>query len=304
MPFARTRAEREAAGDPRPSLEERYGTQEGYVCAVRRAADRLVRDRYLLPDDAAAPDRRRGEGRPAARVGRRLRRRAPRRREGVPMTLALAGLLTIAALLALILTKRASPLVALILVPVVAALATGAGMKTGTYILQGIGLASRRWRRCSSSRSRSSAWSATRACSTRSSGACCVLVGTNPVRIMIGHRRRWPSSRTSTGTARSPFSSPSPRCCRVFERLGHGPPQARGDHGLAAGVSFLPWTGPTIRAAAALEADHARDLRAADSRAGRRDRLHLRRGLVVGAPGGEAAAGVRRRGPAPARPTR
>ncbi len=52
VPFARTRAQRDASGDPRLSLEERYGTQEGYVCAVRRAADTLVRDRYLLPADA------------------------------------------------------------------------------------------------------------------------------------------------------------------------------------------------------------------------------------------------------------
>jgi hypothetical protein len=53
VPFARTRAEREAGGDPRPSLEERYGTREGYACVVRRAANDLVRDRYLLPADAA-----------------------------------------------------------------------------------------------------------------------------------------------------------------------------------------------------------------------------------------------------------
>jgi hypothetical protein len=52
VPFARTRAERLAANDPRPSVEERYGTLEGYVCAVRAAADRLVTDRLLLRDDA------------------------------------------------------------------------------------------------------------------------------------------------------------------------------------------------------------------------------------------------------------
>ncbi len=52
IPFARTRAERLAAGDPRPSLEERYGTHENYVARVRAAADRLVRGRYLLKDDA------------------------------------------------------------------------------------------------------------------------------------------------------------------------------------------------------------------------------------------------------------
>jgi hypothetical protein len=52
VPFAATRADRMASGDPRLSLEERYGTQEGYVCAVRRAAETLVRDRYLLRADA------------------------------------------------------------------------------------------------------------------------------------------------------------------------------------------------------------------------------------------------------------
>jgi hypothetical protein len=52
VPFAATRGERMAAGDPRLSLEERYGTQEGYLCVVRRAAAALVRDRYLLADDA------------------------------------------------------------------------------------------------------------------------------------------------------------------------------------------------------------------------------------------------------------
>lgn len=52
IPFARTRAERVAAGDPRPSLEERYGTHEAYVSAVRAAAARLVAERFLLLDDA------------------------------------------------------------------------------------------------------------------------------------------------------------------------------------------------------------------------------------------------------------
>jgi hypothetical protein len=52
VPFAVTRAERLKAGDPRPSLEERYGTQEGYACVVRRAAQSLVRDRFLLKEDA------------------------------------------------------------------------------------------------------------------------------------------------------------------------------------------------------------------------------------------------------------
>jgi len=54
IPFARTAAERKAAGDPRPSLEERYGSHEGYVNAVRKAAARAVEEKFLLPVDAEA----------------------------------------------------------------------------------------------------------------------------------------------------------------------------------------------------------------------------------------------------------
>ena len=52
MPFAVTRTERLAAADPRPSLEERYGTSDGYMCVVRRAAEELVQERFLLRQDA------------------------------------------------------------------------------------------------------------------------------------------------------------------------------------------------------------------------------------------------------------
>ena len=52
IPFARTRAEREAADDPRPSLEERYGGRDAYVAQVRAAAAALVSERLLLPADA------------------------------------------------------------------------------------------------------------------------------------------------------------------------------------------------------------------------------------------------------------
>jgi hypothetical protein len=54
IPFARTRAERDAARDPRPSLEERYGSREVYVAKVKAAAEALVAERLLLPADAAA----------------------------------------------------------------------------------------------------------------------------------------------------------------------------------------------------------------------------------------------------------
>jgi hypothetical protein len=54
IPFARTKAEREAAGDPRPSLQERYGSRDAYVEQVREAAAALVAERLLLQGDADA----------------------------------------------------------------------------------------------------------------------------------------------------------------------------------------------------------------------------------------------------------
>ena len=52
VPFAKTAAERQANGDTRLSLQERYGSHEGYVQAVRKAAERAVQERFLLPEDA------------------------------------------------------------------------------------------------------------------------------------------------------------------------------------------------------------------------------------------------------------
>jgi Alpha/beta hydrolase domain len=54
IPFAPDLGAREASGDPRPSLAERYPDQATYVSAFRAAADRLVTQRFLLPDDAGA----------------------------------------------------------------------------------------------------------------------------------------------------------------------------------------------------------------------------------------------------------
>jgi hypothetical protein len=53
IPFANTKAERVASGDPRLSIEERYGSFWGYYYALADAANRLVAQRYLLAEDAA-----------------------------------------------------------------------------------------------------------------------------------------------------------------------------------------------------------------------------------------------------------
>ena len=52
VPFAATRAEREAARDPRASLAERYADEAAYLQALRAAAAQLVAERLMLPQDA------------------------------------------------------------------------------------------------------------------------------------------------------------------------------------------------------------------------------------------------------------
>ena len=51
IPFARTRAEREARRDPRLSVEERHASRGDYLAKVRSVTDALVRERYMLAED-------------------------------------------------------------------------------------------------------------------------------------------------------------------------------------------------------------------------------------------------------------
>jgi len=52
FPFSTTAAERMLRGDPRRSLEERYGDHAGFVKAVKFAAVDLINQRFLLQEDA------------------------------------------------------------------------------------------------------------------------------------------------------------------------------------------------------------------------------------------------------------
>lgn len=54
LPFARTRADREARGDPRRSIEERYPDKAAYLAKVTAAANDLVAQRLLLARDVPA----------------------------------------------------------------------------------------------------------------------------------------------------------------------------------------------------------------------------------------------------------
>src|SRR6266404_3635698 len=60
IPFPNTKAQRIAGGDPRPSLQERYGNGAGtnadYVAKVKAAAQALVADRFLLEESGLVQD--------------------------------------------------------------------------------------------------------------------------------------------------------------------------------------------------------------------------------------------------------
>jgi Alpha/beta hydrolase domain len=51
IPFPLTKAEREAAHDPRRSIEERYPSRDRYLATARQVSERLVKGGYLLADD-------------------------------------------------------------------------------------------------------------------------------------------------------------------------------------------------------------------------------------------------------------
>ena len=53
VPFAKTKAERIANNDPRPSIEERYTSFTAYYYQLAGVVNTAVAQRYLLPDDGA-----------------------------------------------------------------------------------------------------------------------------------------------------------------------------------------------------------------------------------------------------------
>ena len=61
IPLARTRAEREARHDPRPSIEERYASRQQYLDAIDKSAAALVKSGYLLADDVPSVVKRAAE---------------------------------------------------------------------------------------------------------------------------------------------------------------------------------------------------------------------------------------------------
>lgn len=164
--------------------------------------------------------------------------------------LALLGFATVIALLALIMSGRVSPLVALIVAPTIAALAGGFGLATGSFILTGLQ-------------------------QTASVAAMFVFailyfgvmtdagmldpivdriltaVGLHPVRIVMGAALLALLVHLD-GSGAVTFLVTIPAMLPLFDRLRMDRRVLACVVSMAAGVNFLPWTGPVLRASTAL----------------------------------------------------
>jgi CitMHS family citrate-Mg2+:H+ or citrate-Ca2+:H+ symporter len=164
--------------------------------------------------------------------------------------LALLGLLTVLVLLAVIMLNRLSPMVALIAVPVAAALLGGFGLATSKFIVAGIANIS----------------------PVAGMFVFAILyfgimtdagmldpiinrilrtVGARPTRIVVGTALLALLIHLD-GSGAVCFLVTIPAMLPLYDRLGMDRRVLAAAAALAAGVNFLPWTGPTLRASAAL----------------------------------------------------
>jgi CitMHS family citrate-Mg2+:H+ or citrate-Ca2+:H+ symporter len=165
--------------------------------------------------------------------------------------LALLGLLTIVILLAAILSNRMSPLVALIAVPVVAALIGGVGLQdTGKFIVRGI--------REIAPVAGMFIFAILYFGVVSDAGlldpiidAILRAIGTRPTRIVMATALLALVVHLD-GSGAVTFLITVPALRPLYDRLGMDRRVLACAASLAAGVNFLPWTGPTLRASAAL----------------------------------------------------
>jgi CitMHS family citrate-Mg2+:H+ or citrate-Ca2+:H+ symporter len=164
--------------------------------------------------------------------------------------LALLGLATVLLLLALILSRRLSPLVALIVVPTVAALAAGFGLETAGFIASGV--------------QQTGPVAAMFVFAILYFGIMTDagmldpivdrilrLVGMRPTRIVMGTALLALLVHLD-GSGAVTFLVTVPAMLPLYERLQMDRRILACAASMAAGVNFLPWTGPTLRASAAL----------------------------------------------------
>jgi CitMHS family citrate-Mg2+:H+ or citrate-Ca2+:H+ symporter len=165
--------------------------------------------------------------------------------------LPLLGLATIVLLLAAIMTKRMSPLVALIIIPIAAALIGGFGLGTGKMVVDGlkslapvIGMF---------------VFAILYFGVMTDAGMLDPIidgilrtVGTRPTRIVMGTALLGLLIHLD-GSGAVTFLVTIPAMLPLYQRLGMDRRVLAAAVSMAAGVNFLPWTGPMIRASASLK---------------------------------------------------
>src|SRR5690349_13180256 len=164
--------------------------------------------------------------------------------------LAIAGLITIVVLLAAILSQRVSAFTALIAVPLVAALAIGSGKTTATFIVHGI--------QTVAPVAGMFIFAILYFGIMTDAGMLDPIidrilrtVGTDPPRIVVGTALLALLVHLD-GSGAVTFLITIPVMRPLYDRLGMDRRVLACAASMAAGVNFLPWTGPMIRASAAL----------------------------------------------------
>jgi CitMHS family citrate-Mg2+:H+ or citrate-Ca2+:H+ symporter len=167
------------------------------------------------------------------------------------MPLALLGLLTIVAVLAAILSRRVTPLVALVALPVAAGLAGGFGLETGRFAVDGI--------RQTAPVAAMFVFAILFFGVMTDAGlldpivdGILRVVGLRPVRIVVGTALLALIAHLD-GSGAVTFLVTVPAMLPLYDRLQLDRRVLACVASLAAGVNFLPWTGPVLRASAALE---------------------------------------------------
>ncbi len=164
--------------------------------------------------------------------------------------LTLLGLCTVVVLLAAIVSKRVSPLVALILVPTTAALVGGFGLDTAKFIVRGI--------RDVAPVAGMFVFAILYFGVVTDAGLLDPVidrvlraVGGRPRRIVVGTALLALVVHLD-GSGAVTFLVTIPALLPLYERLGMDRRVLACAASLAAGVNFLPWTGPMVRASSAL----------------------------------------------------
>jgi CitMHS family citrate-Mg2+:H+ or citrate-Ca2+:H+ symporter len=164
--------------------------------------------------------------------------------------LAFLGFASILLLLALIMSRRLSPLVALVVVPTAAALVGGFGLRTTQFIASGL--------------QQTAPVAAMFVFAILYFGVMTDaglldpivnrilrVVGTRPTRIVMGTALLALLVHLD-GSGAVTFLVTVPAMLPLYDRLGMDRRILACAASMAAGVNFLPWTGPTLRASAAL----------------------------------------------------